>query len=144
MSEESDDVAVVVEGTRPAIDAVAAYLRGDFKHKQPRDRYPPPPRVGALLYACFDSASTYSIRGGPHARVLAEDLVARIEACARDRGYPTVHLFFAGPNGLALAVGRLSHVLPRIQLYELDKEKKRHGTYEPSITLVPPRMGEEP
>ncbi len=134
---DSDDIAVVVEGARPAIDAVSDYLKRE-------DIEPSPPRVGALVYARFDRASQYSIRGGAHARCLAEELVARVDAVASGRGYPTIHFFLAGPNGLAVAIGRLCHLLPRIQLYEFDKEKRHHKTYEPSITLVPPRMGETP
>lgn len=136
-AEDSDDVAVVVEGARPAIGAVADYLKR-------QDLDPPPPRVGDLVYARFSEASQYSILSGAHARRLAEILMERIEALARQRGYPTVHIFLAGANGLALAIGRLSHVLPQIQLYEFDFGKRRHKTYEPSITLEPPRMGETP
>lgn len=131
------DVAVVVEGARPTIGGVMAYLNRD-------DLVPTPPRVGAVVYACFERPDQYAIRGGPHARRLAQALLQQIDAVAGDREYRTFHLFLAGPNGLALAIGRLCHVLPRIQLYEFDKEGKRHGTYEPSIALEPPEMGATP
>jgi hypothetical protein len=137
IAQGSRDIAVVVEGSRPAISAITAYLRRE-------DLDPSPPRVGSLVYACFEDPDQYAIRGGAHARRLAQSLLNRIDAVAAGREYRTVHFFLAGPNGLALAIGRLCHVLPRIQLYEFDKEAKRHGTYEPSITLEPPEMGGTP
>lgn len=132
------DIAVVVEGARPTIGAVTEYL------KNRNDVEPAPPRVGKVVYACFEAPDQYAIRGGAHARRLAQSLLQRIDAVAGDREYRTFHVFLAGPSGLALAIGRLCHVLPRIQLYEFDKEGKRHGTYEPSIALEPPAMGETP
>jgi hypothetical protein len=132
------DVAVVVEGARPTIGAVTKYLK-NRNHVEPA-----PPQVGEVVYACFEAPDQYAIRGGAHARRLAQSLLQRIDAVVGDREYRTFHLFLAGPSGLALAIGRLCHVLPRIQLYEFDKEGKRHGTYEPSIALEPPEMGATP
>jgi hypothetical protein len=136
-SDDSDEVAVVVQTFGTALEGVAAYLaRTDLE--------PPPPRVGRLVYACLDRPGQEALRSGAQARVLAEEVVNRIERVLLDRPASTIHLFLACPNGLALAIGRLGRRLPRIQLYEFDFEKKRHETYEPSITLVSPRMGETP
>lgn len=137
LTDGAEDIAVVVEGSRPAIGAVTSYLRST-------ELSPAPPHIGTLVYACFDRAGAYSIRDGAHAQSLAEDLVARIDAVAQRLSYPTVHFFLAGPVGLAVAIGRLCRNLPRIQLYEYDFEGTRHHSYEPSITLVSPRMGEAP
>ena len=139
--EGASDIAVVVEGSRPALGDVAAYLRR-------RDLAPAlsshPPRVRDLVYARFEDPGQFAIKDGGHAQRLAEKLVERIQELALSSGRPPVHLFLAGPQGLALALGRLCHVFPRIQVYEFDFEGKRDGTYEPSITLVPPEMGETP
>jgi len=137
LTADSNDVVVVVEALRTVLGKVAVYL----EHS---DLEAPPPRVGRLVYVRLDRPGQEALLSGAHARVLAEELVNRIETAILDRPETTVHLFLACPNGLALAIGRLSRTLRRIQLYEFDFEGKRHGTYEPSITLVPPRMGEAP
>lgn len=120
------DIAVVVEATRPAMGNVADYLRREDLN---------PPRIGHVIQARFDQYDHYQIQSGGHARHLASSLIHHIDKVALPRSYPTVHLFFAGPHGLALALGAESHELPRIQLYEFDFEKKRHKSYEPSIVL---------
>jgi len=130
--EGARDIAVVADGSRSILAAVADYLgRSDLA----------PPTIGHLLYAGFERADQYLIKDGAHARVLAEQLVARIDDLARQNTFPTIHFFSPGPQGLVFAIGRVCHVLPRIQLYEFDMEKKRHGSYEPSIVLVPAEMG---
>lgn len=131
LSSESDDIAVVVETSRPMLEAVADFLRRPDLH---------PPRVGHLLYVCVDQPDHFGIKSGAHARELAEGLINRIDTFARRFTYPTVHFFIPGPNGFAFALGRLCHVLPRIQLYEFDFEKTRHKSYEASITLTPKSM----
>lgn len=122
------DIAVVVEAARPAIGAVADYLRRQDLA---------PPSIGRLLYARFEQHDHFTVLGGGHARGLAATLIQWADDAARKLSYPTVHFFLAGPNGLAFALGREAHVLEQIQLYEFDFEKKRHKSYEPSITLVP-------
>jgi|GEM_PF-5674928 len=129
--EGARDIAVVADGSRSILAAVADYLgRSDLE----------PPTIGHLLYAGFARADQYLIKDGAHARVLAQQLVDRIDDLARRNAFPTIHFFSPGPQGLVFAIGRVCHVLPRIQLYEFDMEKKRHGSYEPSITIVPAEM----
>lgn len=134
-TEGCHDIAVVVDGAHSILGQVADYLRRDD---------PNVPRIGHVIYAGFEDAGHYVIKDGGHAQQLAERLVARVHTLARRLGGPMIHFFSPGPNGLAFAIGRLSHVLPRMQLYEYDKEGKRHGSYEPSITLEPPEMGGRP
>lgn len=142
-AEDSDDLAVVVESSRgQVLGDVAAYLRR--RNLEPSVAAHPP-RVRDLVYATFEEPDHFAIKAGGHARRLAAKLAERVNEVARDLGYPTLHLFLAGPHGLALALGREWHVFPRIQLYEFDKEKKgKEKTYAPSMTLVPPQMGGTP
>lgn len=132
LAEDSSDIAVIVESPKSAIEDVSDYLsrRGGTS-----------PSVGGLVHARFEEHDHFVVLGGGHARSLAMTLVKRIKDMARGRRNPTIHFFLAGPHGLALAIGREAHVLNRIQLYEFDLEKKRHGSYEPSITLVPSMGG---
>ncbi len=123
---EGGDLAVVVESSKPAVDNVKAYLL--CKELEP-------PRISDLVVARFFDHKRYSIHGGAHARLLMDRLIAHLDKVAQALGYPKIHLFFAGPQGLALEFGRGCHELGRIQLYEYDFEKKRHRTYEPSILL---------
>ena len=139
---EATDIAVVIESSLgQVLGDVTAYLRRrDLDPSIPSH----PPRIREVIYSTFAEPDQFAIKSGGHARRLAARLVERVAGVARDLGYPTIHLFLAGPHGLALALGRACRVLPRIQLYEFDFEKKRHQTYEPSMTLVPPEMGETP
>lgn len=129
----SDDIALIVDGAHSILDDVADYLRRDDLDA---------PSIGHVVYAGFEEAGHYRIRDGAHAQRLAEHVVTRVKTLARRLAHPTIHLFSPGPNALAFVIGRLSHVLPRVQLYEFAKEGKGHGSYQKSITLVPPEMSD--
>ena len=130
LDSSSDDIALVVEMSRSSLGHVATYLqRSDLA----------PPRVRKVVYGCFESPDQAGVLSGGHARALAEKLIARVENLANRGG--KVHIFLAGPIGLSFALGRLSRTLGTVQLYEFDFERKRHKSYEPSITLVSPEMG---
>ncbi len=125
LDENSDDLAVVLECSRPAIPKVVDYLRGEERCS---------PKVGRVLVARTEAFGHFAIENGGHANDLAANLIEQIVA-ALPAPHSTVHLFLAGPNGLALTIGLQARILPRVQLYEFDFESKRHGSYEPSITL---------
>ncbi len=126
----SEDIAIVIEMSRSILDKVAAYLK-----REDLD----PPVVNKVIYACFETPDQAGVEGGGHARALAEQLIARIDGLTSD--HHTAHIFLAGPIGLSLALGRLSHTLGRVQMYEYAFEKQGHKSYERSITLVSPAMG---
>ncbi len=123
--EHSDDLAVVLECSRPAVRQVVGYLRGEERRS---------PTVGRVLLARTEAFGHFAIENGGHAYELAAKLIEQIVA-ARPAPHSTIHLFLAGPNGLALAIGLQARMLRRVQLYEFDFEGKRHGSYEPSISL---------
>ncbi len=130
---EAHDLAVVVGLSRKAIGGVKKYLRRTDLQ---------PPKVRDVVYVCLARADQKGIQSGGHARALAEALVERLDNLETD--YETTHIFLAAPLGFAFALGRLGHSLGRVQLYEFDFEDKRHKSYEPSITLTAPAMGEAP
>jgi hypothetical protein len=125
-------VVVVIEGNRPVLPAVAGFLaRSELE----------PPRVGHVVLARMPGMGQFAVRDGAHAYGLASELTARVDALCRTLAHPTVHLFLAGPNGLAFALGQHFRVIARTQLYEYDFENSSHGSYEPSIWLDSPAMG---
>ncbi len=76
-----------------------------------------------------------SIIDGTHAQLLAQSLVSTVMEIQRDQNNTGVlHIFFAAPNGLLFMIGRLSHVLGRLVLYEHDFERGG-DSYSPSISF---------
>jgi len=122
---DSDDCAVVLECSRPAVRQVVEYLREGKRSS---------PKVGKILVARTESFGHFAIENGGHAHDLAAALIERIVA-ARRAPHSTVHLFLAGPHGLAFTLGLHARMLSHAQLYEFDFEGRRHGSYEPSIYL---------
>lgn len=133
--QKARDIAVVVEIAHPCLDAVNAFLRGETPKAPPV----PPPKVERVIVARLPDPDQSGVVDGGHARYLAQKLVHHIKRHTHPN--TTVHFFLDGPQGLAFMLGRQWHGSRTAQLYEYDFNGERHGSYEPSFTLVPTPMG---
>ena len=77
-----------------------------------------------------------SVRNGPHAMKLAENVIRIVRDWEgfRIREGP-LHIFTAAPNGLVFFLGRLARSLGPIQLYEHDFDTNAPGAYSASLRL---------
>jgi hypothetical protein len=87
------------------------------------------------IHFCMPETGSAAILDGTHARLLAEELVARVrkERSGHERR-GALHVFFAAPNGLMFLFGRLAHSLGSLVIYEHDFEAGG-AAYEPSISV---------
>jgi len=95
--------------------------------------------AGLLLHFRLAEFGPAAIRGGTHAQLLAEAVIATVRKHRQDptwRG--TLHVFFAAPNGLVFLLGRMAHGLGKLHLHEFDFEANIPGAYRPSIELPLP------
>lgn len=77
-----------------------------------------------------------SVRNGPHAWHLAEDVIKIVREWDGFRiREGSLHIFSAAPNGLVFFLGRLSRSLGSIQLYEHDFDTNEPGAYSASLKL---------
>lgn len=95
------------------------------------------PQAGSLLH--FSAARGFgqsAVKGGAHARRLAEELVrvVRERRTTAGRASP-LHLFVSGPNAFVVALGRLGRALGKVILYEHDFDSGLTTAYSPSLTI---------
>lgn len=79
------------------------------------------------------SISYGAVENGTHALGFAQAVGRKLKKLTEDPHFKKIHLFFLGPKGLALFIGRELNAIKPIQLYEHVGE-----AYEPSILLVRP------
>lgn len=95
------------------------------------------PQVGRIIY--FTAANGFgqsSVKGGAHARRLAEELVGVVRERRTATGSATpLHLFVSAPNAFVVALGRLGRALGKVTLYEHEFGGGQIGAYCPSLTL---------
>lgn len=118
------DVAIAVGITHPTLADVEAYI---VEEKLPIGRL-----VGVRLAAGFGQKV---VKLGAHADALAQELANLIDARSPQEKRQTLHLFGSAPNAFFLFLGSKARGFGKVQLYEFDLERVRHGTYEPSLLL---------
>lgn len=117
-----DDVALVVSVSRDAVADVKAYTGGVAS-------------IGTVIDARpVSGIGQRAVTDGDHAIALAESL-AEVIRTNRPKNGGATHLFIAAPNALAFFLGQHRGALGKVQLYELDFEGERGGSYSPSIRL---------
>ena len=120
----SRDIAVAVEISQPASEAVKTYIE-----KSGMD-------VGRLVSARIaGEPGKIRVESGAHAFQLAQQLHHWLKDHTGDRNGRRLHLFIAAPNGFTFFLGQLARSLGPLCLYEYDFEGIRHGTYEVSLEL---------
>lgn len=95
------------------------------------------PQVGRLFhFIAPEGVGSGSVKGGAHARRLAEALVKTIreKRTPQERATP-LHVFCSVPNAFTFALGRLGRGLGRITLYEHAFETGASAAYAPSLTI---------
>lgn len=119
------EIAVAVNITRNTTEDVKQYIANSL------------PNVGDLIVFEPDGGPNQSaIKDADHAWSIAEQLSEQLRSARTKLGVGTpIHFFNSSPNSVLFFMGRMCDPVGAIQLYEFDFEKKRHGTYEPSITL---------
>ncbi|MES2571899.1 MAG: SAVED domain-containing protein [Verrucomicrobiota bacterium] len=122
---DGPEQAVAISLTHDVQLDVAEYLR--------KDR----PQIGSIIH--FTAANGFgqgAVKGGAHARRLAEELVrvVREERTTAGRATP-LHLFVSAPNAFVVALGRLGRALGKVSLYEHDFGSGLTGAYAPSLTI---------
>lgn len=128
--EEGTDLAVAIGITHPVSEDVAEYLAGRNL------------RLRRLILAeIAPEPGSLRILSGAHAFQLADQLARSVRQTRSETG--VLHLFASGPNGFQFYLGRLARRWGAIQLYEHDFERKRHGSYEPSLALPQPATARE-
>lgn len=121
---EGADVALAVSVTHDIIGDVRLFVARDL------------PTVGHIVHAhVAGGPSTFSIKDGDHAFVLAQQLVAKARRKRSIQPNSHLHLFFAAPNGLVYFMGRHARALGNIVLYEYDFETNAPGGYSESLRL---------
>jgi hypothetical protein len=117
-------VAVAIEITRPTMDDVEKYIRAS--------RLP----IGRLIRASIAGEPGKTVVAtGAHAFKLAWSLQQWLQSHGGDPLRRRLHLFLSAPNGFVFFLGQLALSLGPVQLYEFDFERKKHATYEPSLSL---------
>jgi hypothetical protein len=119
-----EDVAVAVEITQSTSEAVKAYLA---KSGTP---------VGRLISARIaGEPGKTRVESGAHAFQLAWQLHQWLKDHIGNDIQRRLHLFISAPNAFLFFFGQLAQSLGLVRLYEYDFERKKHGTYEPSLDL---------
>ncbi|MEW8050409.1 MAG: SAVED domain-containing protein [Candidatus Thiodiazotropha sp.] len=96
------------------------------------------PEVSRIIHCKPETGvSQNSVRCGHHAWMIAESLTQHVKAL-RQSGLrlSPVHIFMAGPNGLAFFLGQHQQVMGQVTVYEWDFEGQRGGGYSPGVRLA--------
>lgn len=120
----ADDLALVLEISNPAAAKVRAYLQ---------EKQIPIRRL--VRFSITGEPGSAQVASGLHAFGLAQKVSNWVLAQPGESPERKLHLFWSAPNTFAFFLGRLAQGFGRVQLYEFDFEKQRHGSYEPSLEL---------
>lgn len=125
---DSPDVAVAIGISTSTLPMVPEYLieKG--------------PRVRRLIVAEVEKPGQNAVQSGRHAAALADALARFLHERPKAERDGVVHLFASAPNAFLVYLGQHTTEIPRLQLYEYDREGK--GGYTPSFALPWPPVAE--
>lgn len=119
------EVAVCIGVTWPVLAEVKKYVSTNLSE------------VGKIIEISPENGTgAKSILNADHAWDMAERMAIKIKEIRNelDLNKP-IHLFITAPNGLVLFLGQQSSSFGKVNLYEYDMKKQKHGSYEPSVQL---------
>jgi hypothetical protein len=122
---QSNDVAVVINITRSATNDVRSYIAKEL------------PNVSELVEIQLESGTGQTrISDANHAWNVALTISEEIKNIRTRKGaVASINLFSSAPNAVVFFLGRMAAPFGKTVLYEFDFERKKHGSYEPSIIL---------
>lgn len=117
--EESNDLLAVVEITGDASQEIFRYI----------ERQGISFRAGLFLYPS-EGTNEFSVRGNAYATAFAQQVRTELRRARASHGTGTTHLFYFGPQSLAILLGQKLKNCGEIQLYEY-----QNPGYTPSCIL---------